>query len=808
MNILNFFSKNKSAASMSPAPEFEQKTAQQLLSLAEEALANKDLEQAAACYEQAAQRGDPDVMLKVARAFDKRESDENPLYNPEKAKYWYTEVLYCGNSNYCFPAAKGLDAMIVSGKELRPPLDMEKAYQAYRQAARLGDMFAAELVGDCIAEGLGTEKDLRLAVTFYKRCATPEKALYCQKLANGVRYKDLWQQRCNLSAPALSPRPLGQRRELYQCEPSHNRSAFDGFLYYLTWTEGTGYLVRLDSRDWESPFRILARTDSYFYVHVNATGIYLYSYGSELPGGVSVCHLDFEGHKIAEFSKVFPGNDEFATDDVVFFGRNMYFVHSHTDPSTGRNASDIYRLDVDNQELTCLYAKASSVKSLCAGETELVFQATYENFHCEAYDDTGLMMLNLESGTTECLDKPWCSPENIVDHPELYDSENSLFVENWRTRLTIPFVDLERGIFWLKVTDWENGLRSDPTQIYWEPHPLHGDREKLAEGFPLWKMDLACFSEKFSNVNQQYFDGIYWFGSTSNTTFVSTAPDGSAFTWHSGGYGSSNRFCVLDHWLFVDLDAYGEKMYSLGNNTSADMAESLVAEYESPFAAHLPDKLLDTLKKGAALPLDFQYYHQDEEDLDLNFSDWLSDEESQETPDDSAANPFAWKKEESASLFTEQGERSDSFNWKPQEPLMSETEEPEDSRPAASSYDDAWDAAVPPKETPATPSPAFAGDAEPEGTPTLETIKTLGPTDIKYNICTFGVKFNLGCGRRLRFSINGKEYLCKTHNSVKGRVDGMKKLFSENALQQGDTLQARYYADSDMVFLKKISSGD
>src|SRR5699024_8446145 len=126
MNILNFFSKNKSAASMSPAPEFEQKNAQQLLSLAEEALANKDLEQAAACYEQAAQRGDPDVMLKVARAFDKRESDENPLYNPEKAKYWYTEVLYCGNSNYCFPAAKGLDAMIVSGKELRPPLDMEK----------------------------------------------------------------------------------------------------------------------------------------------------------------------------------------------------------------------------------------------------------------------------------------------------------------------------------------------------------------------------------------------------------------------------------------------------------------------------------------------------------------------------------------------------------------------------------------------------------------------------------------------------------------------------------------------------------
>ena len=85
----------------------------------------------------------------------------------------------------------------------------------------------------------------------------------------------------------------------------------------------------------------------------------------------------------------------------------------------------------------------------------------------------------------------------------------------------------------------------------------------------------------------------------------------------------------------------------------------------------------------------------------------------------------------------------------------------------------------------------------------LKVEKVIGNTDVKYNICTFGSKFHIGFGVQVTIEINGKTYECKTHNSVKGRIDGMKKLFTENDIKLGDCIDACYYKDENRVVLVK-----
>ena len=85
----------------------------------------------------------------------------------------------------------------------------------------------------------------------------------------------------------------------------------------------------------------------------------------------------------------------------------------------------------------------------------------------------------------------------------------------------------------------------------------------------------------------------------------------------------------------------------------------------------------------------------------------------------------------------------------------------------------------------------------------LSVEKVIGKTDIKYNICTFGAKFHIGFGRVVTIQINGKTYEGKTHNSVKGRIDGMKKLFVENDIKLGDHIVAKYYENENYVLLIK-----
>lgn len=86
----------------------------------------------------------------------------------------------------------------------------------------------------------------------------------------------------------------------------------------------------------------------------------------------------------------------------------------------------------------------------------------------------------------------------------------------------------------------------------------------------------------------------------------------------------------------------------------------------------------------------------------------------------------------------------------------------------------------------------------------LHVVKTLGTTDVKYNICTFGSAFHIGWNQPVAVVIGGKRYERKMHSTGKGRMDGMKQIYADHGLGLGDVLDARYSAAERTVYLTKL----
>lgn len=105
-----------------------------------------------------------------------------------------------------------------------------------------------------------------------------------------------------------------------------------------------------------------------------------------------------------------------------------------------------------------------------------------------------------------------------------------------------------------------------------------------------------------------------------------------------------------------------------------------------------------------------------------------------------------------------------------------------------------------PAEEAAPPAPAPSMDSN------LHTVKTLGTTDIKYHICTFGSAFHIGFGAPVTVVMDGIHYERKMHNATKGRVDGMKQLYADHDLKLGDVLDARYSAAERTIYLTRKDS--
>ena len=90
----------------------------------------------------------------------------------------------------------------------------------------------------------------------------------------------------------------------------------------------------------------------------------------------------------------------------------------------------------------------------------------------------------------------------------------------------------------------------------------------------------------------------------------------------------------------------------------------------------------------------------------------------------------------------------------------------------------------------------------PGGQPDLQASKVLTTTEEKYGILTFGSGFHVGFGVPVTVVVNGKQYSGKMHNSSKGRVDGIKRMMSEQGLREGCLVRATYDARKQLICLE------
>ena len=91
-----------------------------------------------------------------------------------------------------------------------------------------------------------------------------------------------------------------------------------------------------------------------------------------------------------------------------------------------------------------------------------------------------------------------------------------------------------------------------------------------------------------------------------------------------------------------------------------------------------------------------------------------------------------------------------------------------------------------------TRQPSAPGDA-----------KVLTSTDVKYGILTFGKKLaDVPAGAHCTLYYNGRTYSCKAHNTTRGRIDGLRRLYIDNPeLQEGARVTATYDDDEGEITL-------
>lgn len=82
--------------------------------------------------------------------------------------------------------------------------------------------------------------------------------------------------------------------------------------------------------------------------------------------------------------------------------------------------------------------------------------------------------------------------------------------------------------------------------------------------------------------------------------------------------------------------------------------------------------------------------------------------------------------------------------------------------------------------------------------------KAVGPTDAKYKIFQFGTRFHVGFDHLVTVVMNGNSYSAKMHKTIKGRLDRLSDLYREEKLAEGDTVEARYSAKENTIYLKKV----
>lgn len=665
---------------------------------------NKD--EAIKYYDQAAKYGDDKMKLKVAEAYDIPKWGTKPALNLDKAEYWYKEVA-CGTDKALkLEAAKGLDAKYnPEGECRRKALGARLAYMTYRSL--INDYNEAyELAAYCCEIGSGTSANIDMAIMLYERGGYKEKAEWCKKKKIGKMVDEVFEKHSIYEMSAIEKNSHSSNTEYCTSSIDSVNAEFKGKVYYIAWD---GYLC-CSNLEGENVVILAEINKDYSYIHVNATGIYIYGRGDA--DRILVQHFSFEGNLISECKEEYE-ECEYGYENVhsifslYFYDNTVYYVYENSK----QHICQIKCMHIDDKRIDVLYNRATSVGALYATADEVIFNAEYENKDYDEYSGRVWMILNKNSGMVECLSNPYCNPENVIYNPAIYDPEKPEYNDKCNFDRNIVFFDLTRLIFWTRRYVMEGESSRFLKKIeYWEPHMLRGDRDSVVANMPVWRIGDSNISR-----GREYFDGIHYYYSKSYVEFRSSDRFGNVYDWtanYGGSHGCCEQYRVIGNYLYLDIEAYGEEQYPL----TVDICEPI---RKSWFNEHLKPDIIERYKNN-----------------EPSFSLGIDTCRSESIEDD-----------------------------------------------------DFWNI----KET------------NTDVTENLVVEKVIGNTDMKYSICTLGAKFHIGFGVKVTLKINGKQYNVKFHNSSKGRIDGMKKVYSENGIVLGDRLRATYIAELNEVHLEKMN---
>ena len=822
---------------------------------------NKNTTLAVESYDLAARIGDDDMKLKVALALDKPIWGNEEALDLRKAGKWYNEVTYSDKEDLQLEAAKGLAGLRGdSGRETRYAPDAEKAYMIFRTLAAKGNKRACELAAYCSEVGHGTVPNIDIAIMFYDRAGEKSKAAWCRKKKAGDLTDHPFEEHKKFHVLPEEPDVNSGGAEYYFQNIKNEKSVYDKRIYYIR-NEYHEPVYLCSSNLNGEEIRIISVEDdySYGYVHVNTTGIYLYTERDEF---LYVKHIAFDGRTIRE-SKVRIGEEMYARC-IAFYENHVYFVRSNESDSDA--PVELMVMCVDTGAVKLLYQKAAQIERLFARKEALIFCARYENDECEQSWESGWMILHLNSGNVECLSNPYCSPENVVDNPAVYDEEDPRYEPNHAFDRNIVTFDFARGLFWTERREQE-GPDSGHLQTvkYWEPRYLWGDRDSIVSGLPIWRV-----SNQLSGSTYAYFDGVHLYHAEHYSVFKANEMDGTEHLWSEGnfGHGECDQFKILGDYLFLNIAAYYEEQYPLSTQKAEPIRKSWFREKlpqdtinrfqnketydlkgkksvqekipcaateparEEKIPAYSPAKQCGELKlcefrenvdhfEGAREIL-LQYRKSLENKWDYNaFVGILMSVKGPRFQDPGCMNVAIGQGDNFKSTETRLGERGllDLYNkYKGKKYDHSVTvkmveEEILSIVPEYRSIREYFDkiviepmnsgvscAAEPPgeKTKPETISMQedYAGD--------MTTQKKITAADVKYNICSMGAKFHVGFGVQLTITIDGKRYPCKSHNSIKGRIDGLKRFYIENDIAVDTLFIAEYSAEQRIITLKNV----
>lgn len=510
-----------------------------------------DREEYASWLLTAAELGAEDVALELAEALDKPNYGSGEALDLELAKEWYVRATESDDENIKLKAARALDERRDwYGEVVSSAMDMGTAFLTYAYLAQLGNAEAMIEYGYCYEMGKFVLEDIDRAIEWYERAGNDQgkrRAQFCKNKKNdfiNVEYE---------RSLGLRPQPVENvslhRKELYSGDENFKKCYYDGKIYYLA----QKYLCVVDMGFCER--KILAEDDELFYagyLAVNRTGIYIYEFGDEYDDG-SISIYSFDGCHRKTVPLTIGTNSIYLCDSRMYYTTKKTFVVDGEE----REKYSAYWMDLEKESVHKIYENARYIHNLCGDSEKAVLKIEFINDEVDYYCmDEGWYVFHIASGRLSCISSNVCPPHYVMEHPEVYDRESDSYVSD-KPRIEIAWVDLLRNIVWIseETVEGENSAKLQKVE-FWKPRMLSckglGD---AAEDMPIWKVVDR------SSRGKEYFDGIRYYSSAHYHDFKSYDKSGKCNIWNRSGHGGCNYFVVMDEFLFLDLEAYGEEQY-------------------------------------------------------------------------------------------------------------------------------------------------------------------------------------------------------------------------------------------------------